>query len=107
MGVPVVTSLGLPRWRAESQQWARCWLLTPTPTLFHTSDEDEFARGYLERLNRFGPQKIARTLEHIAREHQAQRLVLLCHEVNPATCHRGLFAAWLLEQTGELAPDLT
>jgi len=28
MGTPVVTSLGLPRWRPEAQDWPRCWLIT-------------------------------------------------------------------------------
>ena len=59
MGVPVVTSIGLPKWRPESASWPRCWLLTPPRLAFHTDDPAEFAAGYLARLNQAGPQKIA------------------------------------------------
>jgi uncharacterized protein YeaO (DUF488 family) len=106
MGQPVVTSCGLPRWRPEAAQWPRCWLLTPTPALFHTEDWAEFEKGYLARLDSIGPAKIARVLERIAREHQAERLILLCHEWEASRCHRGALAGWLLATTGELACEL-
>jgi Protein of unknown function, DUF488 len=98
----------LPRWRPEAREWPRCWLLTPTPKLaFHTDDRAEFRRGYLARLEEYGPAKVARTLERIARDHQAERLVLLCHELAPTRCHRGLIAEWLLATTGELITEAT
>jgi Domain of unknown function DUF488 len=105
-GQPVVTSLGLPRWRPEAAQWPRCWLLTPTPSLFRTEDWDEFRTGYLGRLDGFGPRKVARTLERIARGHRAGCLVLLCHEGDWERCHRGLVAEWLLTRTGELVTEI-
>ena len=106
MGTAVVTSLGLPKWLPEAQSWPRCWVITPTPTLFHLADDDEFARLYVERLDRFGAQKISRALQRIAVEHQAGKLVLLCHESDWDSCHRKLFAAWLMEATGELCREM-
>jgi hypothetical protein len=59
-----------------------------------------------ERLDRFGPAKLARTLERIAREHQADRLVLLCHEVNWWQCHRQMVADWMLATAGEVVTEI-
>jgi Protein of unknown function, DUF488 len=106
MGQPVVTSLGLPRWRPEAEQWPRCWLLTPTSALFAEPDEQVFAAGYVARLERFGVAKIAAALHKIARERQASALVLLCHEGDPARCHRGQFADWWIRTTGEAVDEL-
>ncbi|MGH3273513.1 MAG: DUF488 family protein, N3 subclade [Streptosporangiaceae bacterium] len=105
-GQPVCTSLGLPKWRPEAEQWPRAWVLTPTWALFGVKDWDEFRVAYLARLDGFGPRKIARTLERIAREHEAERLVLLCHEGDWARCHRGLIAEYLLTRTGEVVEEL-
>jgi hypothetical protein len=105
MGQPVVTSLGLPKWRPEAETWPRCWLIAPTPALFH-GDGADFAAGYEARLDRFGPARIARTLEKIARQYQADSPVLLCFETLAADCHRGQFASWLLDRTGELALEV-
>lgn len=104
-GQPVVTSLGLPRWRPEAADWPRCWLVTPTWALFHASPE-EFERGYAERLDRFGARKISRVLERFAREHHADRLVLLCHELDGTQCHRADLATWFLTRTGEVVTEL-
>jgi uncharacterized protein (DUF488 family) len=81
-------------------------VLTPTSQLFHLADDEEFTAGYLARLERFGPQKIARTLERIAREHEAEKLVVLCHEVDWARCHRQTFASFWLATTGELVREM-
>lgn len=92
-GQAVVTSLGLPKWRLpEAEPWPRCWLIAPSSALFHGPSE-EFEAGYRDRLARFGPQKIARALEAIARQHEADKLCLLCHEGDWLRCHRSQFAA--------------
>lgn len=106
MGQAVVTSLGLPRWRPEARQWPRCWLLTPTAELL-AEDNEAFTAGYLARLERFGAQKISRTLERIAQENQAEALVLLCHESDAARCHRSIAAEWIIRTTGEAIDELT
>jgi Protein of unknown function, DUF488 len=107
MGQAMITSLGLPRFRlAEARQWPRCWLITPTSALFHASDE-EFDREYPARLALFGPAKIAQTLEQIARDHQAETLILLCFEADAAQCHRSMFADYWLVTTGEAITEIT
>jgi len=106
MGQPVVISLGTPKWLSEAGDWPRCWLLTPRWSYWRAEWPEPFSGHYLAQLERHGPQKIARVLEQIAREHQAERLALLCHEGDVEQCHRGLFASWLLERTGELCPEL-
>lgn len=107
MGQAVVTSLGLPRWREEAANWPRCWLITPTWALFRETDEQAFVRGYVGRLERFGSAKISRALHQIARERQADRLVLLCHETDWEKCHRQLFARWLTETAGDVVEELS
>ena len=106
MGQAVIISRGLPRWRmSEAAGWPRCWLLTPTPELLDDTDE-EFAAGYVQRLERFGPQKISRTLEQLAADHDAEHLLLLCHEPDPGQCHRRQFADWWLTTTGEAITEV-
>jgi Protein of unknown function, DUF488 len=104
MGVPVVASLGLPRWRPEAGSWARCWLITPRGRYFAAS-ADVFDTEYLAQLRRFGARRIARELHAIGRG--AERAVVLCFEADPQRCHRGLWAAWWLHNTGEPIADLT
>jgi hypothetical protein len=105
-GLPVVTSLGLPKWLPEAQDWPRCWLITPTAQLFREPDPDAFAAGYRARLERFGVPRIARTLERIAADHDAGTLVLLCHEADWEQCHRLSFATWWMS-TGELVTEIS
>jgi hypothetical protein len=106
MGQAVVTSLGLPKWRAEAQQWPVCHLLTPRYS-YLKAEPAVFEAEYRAQLERFGVCKIARTLERIAREHDAAALILLCHEADWGSCHRQQWAAWWLETTGELAQEIT
>ena len=62
---------------------------------------DEFAAGYRQRLERYGVEGIRARLDRVAGEFPGQVLLLCCFERDPADCHRGLFAAWWQEQTGE------
>jgi len=106
-GQAVVTSLGLPRWRlAEAEQWPRAWVITPTAELLGEPDPAKYAAGYRARLERFGVPKIARTLERIATDFEADRLVLLCHESDWSRCHRKLIAEFWLSVTGEMITEL-
>jgi hypothetical protein len=106
MGVAVVTSRGLPKWRlAEAEGWPHCWLLAPGHD-YYDAPADEFERAYLAQLDRHGPAKIGRVLADIAREHHAESVVLLCHEIRWEDCHRILAARWITERTGELVEEL-
>lgn len=107
MGSPVTISLLTPRWRPEAATWPRCWPVTPRWSYFHASD-DEFDRQYVAQLDRHGPQEITRRLAQIAKTaymEPSDRLVLLCWEADPDRCHRGTFARWLLQRTGELVTE--
>jgi hypothetical protein len=105
MGQPVVISLGLPRWCADAKGWPVAHVLTPRWS-YLKAEPAEFQRCYSEQLERFGVCKIARTLERIAVEHEAEALVLLCHERSWADCHRYQFAQFWMNRTGELVQEI-
>lgn len=109
-GSPVSISLTRPRWRPEAAAWPQCWALCPRWQYFR-APAAEFDAAYLAQLDRYGVQRIHADLSRIAREAYeapSQRLVLVCWETRDVetTCHRRLFARWLLETCGELVPEL-
>lgn len=53
-----------------------------------------------------GVDRLRRAFERLAREHGGQRLVLLCFEADVSECHRGQFARWWQERTGQEVPEL-
>jgi hypothetical protein len=111
LGQPVVISLLVPKWIDGAQDWPRCWEITPRWSYFHAS-EGAFEDSYLSQVEDYGIKRIARRLGQIARETGADRLVLLCWEwAGPGggrdRCHRGLWAQWWLESTGELTEEVT
>jgi hypothetical protein len=106
MGQAVVTSLGLPKWRiAEAREWPICDLLRPHWSYLRAGPE-QFGHAYIAQLEHFGVCKIARSLERIAREREAQATVLLCHESRWEDCHRLTFAEFWLTTTGELVQEI-
>jgi len=104
-GQPVVTSLTRPKWIADAKDWPACFLVSPR-WRYRNAEPDVFRTEYLAQLDRYSPQRIAKELEAIARQQEADTLCLMCFEADPEKCHRGLFASWLLERTGELAAEL-
>ena len=103
MGTPVIISLQRPKWRPESADWPSCALLTPRWRYFRA---DDFAEQYVGQLEKYGAKKIAAALHAIAREHDTERLVLCCFEADVDHCHRGMFAAWWLQTTGEVVTEV-
>lgn len=102
-GAPVVTSLTTPKWMPEAETWPRLWPATPRWKYFYAPPAT-FDRVFIAQLKRYGAREIARRMAQVARSgfaEPADRLVLLCWEVNQADCHRGIFARWWLETTGE------
>jgi hypothetical protein len=73
MGLPIVASLQLPKWIPDAANWPRCWLITPRWSYFRAAD---WSVQYVSQLERFGVQRIARELEAIARDNDADRLVV-------------------------------
>jgi Protein of unknown function, DUF488 len=106
MGQAVVISRGLPRWRLEeAESWPRCWLLTPNGA-YLDAEPGEFTAGYTAQLERFGPERIGRTITRLSTETAAERLVFLCFEADWDRCHRQTFARWMLQRTGELVEEI-
>ena len=105
--VPVRTSLGLPKWLPDTGARSYEYMveLAPVGGLFHVEDPAEFRAGYRERLDSVGVERIERRFQGIAQQHDGRPLVLLCFENDPRDCHRGDFAGWWLERTGELVAE--
>lgn len=105
MGVAVRITLGTPpRWFDHPYEEVR--LLAPPPHVFRLSDWDEFRRKYRHHLHRTTSARLRTIFEAIGERHPGRRLVLLCFESDPADCHRGLWAEWWFQQTGERMPEL-
>jgi hypothetical protein len=77
--------------------------LAPAGKLFNLGG-DEFERRYGERLDGFGVVRIEGRLRDVA-AHGGHPLVLLCFECDRRDRHRGTFARWWQERTGEPVPE--
>jgi hypothetical protein len=104
-GLPVVIALQLPKWRDDCRDWPACHLLSPRWSYFYAPDA-EFDRQYVAQLERFGFPRVKAVLERIAREHDADRLALICHEARREECHRALTARWLAAGLGESVDEV-
>lgn len=107
MGTPVRISLGRPRWWSGTlAKSAYVTEITPRHSYLH-SPEREYLAAYTEQLKRYGVDHIEARFSAIAAEH-AEPLVLLCFETlsSGSWCHRSLFAAFWLGQTGQDVPEL-
>ena len=100
------TSLGKPKWLAPAVADAIPYLKDLAPVgLFQVRDPDEFRRRYCERLGRIGVERIERRFHELIDANDGKPLVLLCFERHRQDCHRGDFAAWWEERTGEVVPE--
>lgn len=66
---------------------------------------DEWEARYLARLDRHGVDRIRTRFADVSATYGGKPLILLCWEVEPADCHRGMFARWWEEQTGQHVPE--
>jgi hypothetical protein len=108
MGLPCATSIGKPKYRLPYELAEQIILLCPFGLFGRDLPPEEFERGYRERLDKHGVAKMQRCFHGIARKHDdASRLVLLCHEKDPAQCHRQMFSRWWSEQTSRPCPELS
>jgi hypothetical protein len=103
---PVVTSLTRPKWIEEAADWPA----TPRWSYFH-AEPAEFERQYIRQLEGYGIKRIAQRLGEITRQTSADRLALLCWEWGGPDggrdrCHRGIWARWWLESTGEIVEEI-
>jgi hypothetical protein len=68
-----------------------------------------FEELYRNRLDDLGVGEVRALLTMCVERANNERLVMLCYEdlTKPGLrCHRRLFAAWWLENTGEFVPEL-
>jgi hypothetical protein len=102
----VRTSLGRPRWVHPARTAAIPYIseLAPLGRLF-ALDGLEFKWRCVERLDGSCVEQLERRFREIAEAHGGLPLVLLCFEVDRRDCHRGDFAEWWHEGTGEAVPE--
>ncbi len=103
--VPVGISRGVPRWPLPFR-YRVARLLAPSRATFALEDDADFEREYLRELEEAGVEKIGDLLRRLSDEGGGQALVLLCHERDPAECHRSMFARWWQQQTGQVVEEL-
>lgn len=105
MGVPVQASNGRPRYTLSYplQYIARplypnmSWMKLPV---------DEFRRRYWEYLDGVGVENIRDLFAAIADHSGEKKIVLMCFEKSVGDCHRGDFAMWWTEKTGEAVTEV-
>jgi hypothetical protein len=103
---PVRISLGRPRWAHAARTAAIPYIseLAPVGHLFDL-DGPEFDRAYQERLDQIGVDRIEQRFREVTAAYGGRPHVLLCFERDRGDCHRGTFATWWRERTGEVIPE--
>ena len=101
-------SLGTPKWNIGFHLDAEMPDLMPFGLLGKFDTESAFRPAYFKRLDQIGTQRIYKQLQRL--EDKGKDVVLLCYEDirkgDDNWCHRRTFAAWWLERTGEVIPEL-
>jgi hypothetical protein len=100
-------TLGYPRWKLRYPVVANLRQLAPTREIIHVEDAHLFEEMYRNRLDDLGVDEVRKLLTTCAERANNERL--LCYEdlTRPGLkCHRQIFAAWWLENTGEVVPEL-
>lgn len=105
--VLVRTSIGGPRWapKGSVSQLESIKELMPYGLMAKDLPWPCFVKGYTERLEATGVTVFEEIFEEIRGRQGERPLVLLCFEHDPRECHRGVFANWWMEQTGEVIPE--
>jgi Domain of unknown function DUF488 len=102
--VKVAITLGLPKWPL-GYGFAEVKELAPDGWILALEGE-AFERKYREKLDRIGVETIRARLGQISEERGGEELALLCYEARRESCHRGVFAEWWEEKTGEVVVEL-
>ena len=108
MGVPVQTSLGRPKFPLDYELHEQVRELMPRGLFGKGLSEDEFTRGYRERLDRLDLDALRAQFDWISKRNGHKRVVLLCFEDVRAGehCHRRDFADFWFERRGERIPEV-
>lgn len=106
-GVPVRTSNGTPKFALRYPLTEVAPLVIPQWALVRSPMSDaEFDVAYMADLDQIGVEAFRGQFEKIAARAGDGRLVLLCFEASRSKCHRGAFARWWEERTGEVVREL-
>jgi hypothetical protein len=107
-GVPVRTSIGMPRFSPGYDVTAKLMDLAPAYVMLKMP-KDEYQGVYRARLERVGVDVLRMQMRSICEAQQNDHLIFLCFENlgEPGTwCHRRMFAEWWEEKTGEKVEEL-
>ncbi|MFE0130191.1 hypothetical protein ACFWY6_01115 [Streptomyces sp. NPDC059037] len=108
-GVPVRITLGGVRFKLPYSLTHSVRELAPRREYLNAA-KPEFEKAYRADLDKLGPERVAALLRQIAEAEGDHRLVLLCFEdlAKPGLwCHRGVFATWWRERTGDEVRELS
>jgi hypothetical protein len=103
--VAVGISRGTPRF-GVGYRYRRLMELAPDGWMLSIENDARFKRVYVAKLERLGIDRIGGLLRTISDEEGGKALALLCYEPDVADCHRGTFARWWEQQTGQEVPEL-
>nr|DAI64403.1 MAG TPA: protein of unknown function DUF488 [Caudoviricetes sp.] len=108
MGLPVQISNGRPKFALQGGPLKfKAPLLFPRWSLVTAKiPVAKFREEYFRDLDKFGVEGVSDVLSDIAQVSGEKRLVLLCYERDVKDCHRGDFAIWWKQHTGEEIPEL-
>ncbi len=98
---PVGISRGNPRF-GTGYRYKKLIELAPSREAFAIEDWDAFSAVYRAGLEELGLEAIMGKLKRISEEAGGATPVLLCFEVSPDDCHRGLLSDWLREHGVEV-----
>jgi hypothetical protein len=103
----VKVSISRGDWKGARFRYRKAWPLAPSrETWGFRGDAEGFTASYLGQLETRGVSEIRDLLQRISDEEGGRDLIPLCHERDPAECHRSLFASWWREQTEQEVPEL-
>lgn len=102
---PVRISMQYPRYWHASVLSPAISELAPQGLWKWFDQPGEFRARYLDRLDRIGVDVILERLAEVAASVPDKKPALCCFETDRADCHRGLWARWWAEQTGELIDE--
>lgn len=101
----VSISVSTPKWELPYHVW-HCKLLKPFSVFGKYDNMIDYEREYRKILDGIGVEKIRKEFENIKKQSNKNDLVLLCYEKDIKECHRGVFAKWWYEKTGELVQEI-
>jgi hypothetical protein len=118
LGVPVRTSIGMPRGRLSYDLTEAIRDLMPYGKvaggdLRRCANKAIFTEAYRRiHLERVGVERLRMQFAEISDRHDGRPLIILCFERRAAIargetfCHRRVFADWWQEQTGEVVEEI-